>query len=139
MKRALAFALVAVLALAGTALAAASFKTGTYKGKTKQKQPITVVLGKHGMKSAKYKANFTCQHSDGSTGHVNAVQTKLGPAPYNGKAGHVDGKFGDPNDTIHFVATAKRKKMTGYLKETYLSQGGSTCTSGKVKFTIKHK
>ena len=138
MRRAVIAALSAALILSGTAVAA-SFALGTYKGTTDQRGPMSMVIAKATMKSAKYGALFGCTDSSGKPTGTTQQMTTLPSAPI--KHGKISQRYKllRGSDLILLSATLKGKTVTGFFQEAYESGSGHTCgTGGKIHFTLKH-
>jgi hypothetical protein len=138
MKRIVALAFVAVIAVVGTAFAAGA---ATYSGRTRQHLSITLVLNASGLVSGKYLANYFCVRPNGSTIRALKQPTSLGTSHFV-RAGHIDYRLtlggGADADEAHVVATVSGTKITGWFNEAYINRFGILCHSGKVTFSASH-
>lgn len=136
MKRTLAIAVAALLAVVGTAFAAGL--AGTYKGKTRQGLGITLTITGKGLSSASYTANYKCRRRNGTSGHSSAQPTKLGSSRFKGRGRiNTNQSTTDGSDRTHLVARISGKRISGYFNETYRNNAGTVCHSGNVSFSAK--
>jgi hypothetical protein len=109
--------LAVVLALALSAVAGASIKSGNYGGKTAQKQKLTFTVSGGKVKHLKFVIDDRCPD-----GHVLHVTDSGFPDMPIGRKGHFGGTFGPDTTqptTVH--GTVSGKNATGSITDTSLS------------------
>jgi hypothetical protein len=101
-----------------------------YRGKTKQRLPIAFAAGSSRVSDLSFKAKFKCSNK------ARIVQlTQMPPAKLKGKKFKAVLKNRVDHATVQGRVSGNTAK--GTLTEIYTSQGGSKCSSGKVRFSAK--
>jgi hypothetical protein len=128
-------AVAAVVALAGAAVAIAA-ATGVYKGKTAQKQAVSLKLSAGQVTSFKIVLLDKCPD-----GHILRVTGRYPPMKVsNGRFG---GAFvpvgGAKGERATLSGTVGATKVTGSLKDASLSHKEGRICHGTTKFSAKHR
>jgi hypothetical protein len=146
MKRSLFLALPVLTALSATALASTpKLVSGNFKGKTAQHKPISMFVRTKGqcvgikapcVTGVSYSARFTCLSPSKAKSKV-AGQSNLPAAAI--RKNKLKLSFTTPGGSNGSVnATFIGTKVSGAFRETDHLGDGSTCTTGKVTFKVKH-
>ena len=138
-----------LLALAAPVSATSLFKTGTYSGKTTQKQKVGFELASSTIDCPGSGTSKLCLYQLDSQsadiylacpdGSQDAVQELLEPVvlPSSGVLRRSFGQIDVAGRLSYYIKFKRNGTVTGWFEESFSSGGGPTCTSGKVTFSAK--
>jgi hypothetical protein len=140
---------VGLLALAPSVSAAGSFKTGTYSGKTKQKEKVGFELAHSTIEcSGGGKSKLCLYQLDNQSANIDVlcpdgtqdgVQELINPVvlPSSGVLHKSFGQIDVAGRLTYYIKVQRNGSLSGWFEESFSSGGGPVCKSGKVTLSAK--
>jgi hypothetical protein len=138
-----------LLALAPSVSAASSFRTGTYSGKTTQKQKVGFELANSNIECPGSGNSKLCLYQlDTQSANINlacpggtddGVEELINPVvvPTDGVLRKSFGQVDVAGRLTYEIKVHRSGTLTGSFEESLSAGGGPTCKSGKVTFSAK--
>jgi hypothetical protein len=138
-----------LLALAPSVSASSSFKTGTYSGKTKQKEKVGFELANSTIECPGSGKSKLCLYQlDNQSANINVacpggtqdgVSELINPVvvPSSGVLHKSFGQIDVAGRLSYYVKVQRNGRLSGWFEESFSSGGGPVCKSGKVTLSAK--
>jgi hypothetical protein len=138
-----------LLALAPSVSATSLFTTGTYSGKTTQKEKVGFELANSTIECPGSGKSKLCLYQlDSQSANINlacpggtqdSVQELINPVvvPSSGVLRKSFGQVDVAGRLTYYIKVRRSDTLTGWFEESFSSGGGPICKSGKVTFSAK--